>query len=85
MDPYQGWVICIGINGHPFTKTSRKKRKEEGYIIDPSDLQFLSEYGIPAYTNTHSICRSQALASVIVYKSSFEASHKVNTSHLLGC
>ena len=36
----QGWVIRIGVNGNPFTKTAWKKRIEEGYIINLSGLHF---------------------------------------------
>ena len=38
MDPSQGYVIRIGRNGHPFTKTDWKKLIEEGYIINVASV-----------------------------------------------
>ena len=64
---------------------AQNKRIEEVYIIRPSGLHFWSEERIPEYTNNHSIHRSQSIASVIVPELILEASHKVNTTYLLGC
>ena len=82
--PLQGQVILIGRNGHPFNKKDWKKRREEGYIINLSGLQFFSEERIPTQTNTHSIRMSQAASSVIAPESIFEAIHKLKTNYLLG-
>ena len=65
MDPSQGYVIHIGINGNTFTKSDWNKRRKEGYIINPPGLHFWSVEHIPAYTNTHIVCRIQETMSTL--------------------
>ena len=67
-----------------FTKMAWKQRRKEGNIVTDPVYTF-DQQSASLHRLIPIMRRSQAVASVIVPELSFEASHKVKNTYLLGC